>query len=659
MKTFSKKILTGLALGIGLINPVLGETVIIKDDFNVTTATTGFDPNTGINFGINPPETNRLTGTAVVDGLRYFQTATTRPTTTYSIATNSLMIQANAGIGRFVLSADEATPFDFGPALGVSNATPENPIVYDIRVSMRNNNTTAARFTFGVSTEEGNVDTLDFGLQLYRAASGNTYYTMAKRFDTNSTGQPDFTTSSPKIGTTANNTAGLTFISFLIRVTDAGAESDANYNSRIQVSINNGGGWIYDTQTNTVELPLGFRFDGATRFFVFDQAGSVGDFFYDDFSVTLKDKVRTWTGNGNSNWENANNWAEAAAPATGDALVFNGTTRQTNNNNRGAANLSSVTSITFNNGGFQLQQNPLTISDAITNLAGDNKINLAFTITNNNFNVRTVAGTLTAGNAIDGSGSIQKTGSGKLILGGTNTYVGATTVSEGALFVNGITAQESAISAAPGTTLGGSGTINGPVTVAGTVSPGASSGTLTTGAQTWQTAVTYAWEIDNVAADKIVANTLDIQASTITVAINALEALANWNSATPTNWTLINTIGGIVGFNTNQIVLVDNFSALNPIGSGSFNVTSDGTDLILNFVPGEPGIQILGTRTAGLIQFEGAPNTSYTIEYTDSLITPITWSELITLNSDAEGSVSYQDPADPRPANRFYRVLVP
>ncbi len=74
----------------------------------------------------------------------------------------------------------------------------------------------------------------------------------------------------------------------MVRVTDAGAESAA-YNSQVQVSLDGGSSWFYDTQTDS-DLTDGFRLDGAGRYLSWDQAGAgsgSGAFTYDNFSVTL------------------------------------------------------------------------------------------------------------------------------------------------------------------------------------------------------------------------------------------------------------------------------------------------------------------------------------------------------------------------------------
>src|SRR5690242_12945046 len=84
---------------------------------------------------------------------------------------------------------------------------------------------------------------------------------------------------------------------------------------------------------------------------------------------------QTWSGaGGNANWSTGANWG-GTAPVSNDNLIFNGTSRQNNTNDIG--NLT-VGRVTFNNGGFVLNGNALTVSGVtpafITNSAGTNII---------------------------------------------------------------------------------------------------------------------------------------------------------------------------------------------------------------------------------------------------------------------------------------------
>ena len=85
----------------------------------------------------------------------------------------------------------------------------------------------------------------------------------------------------------------------------------------------------------------------------------------------------------------------------------------------------------------------------------------------------------TAGNQITGAATLSKSGAGTLLLYGSNTYSGATTVSAGKLLVDG-SLTNSAVTVGSGGTLGGSATIGALLTVqsGGVLSPGNSPGAL-------------------------------------------------------------------------------------------------------------------------------------------------------------------------------------
>ncbi|MCH5517400.1 autotransporter serine protease [Pseudomonas syringae] len=102
-------------------------------------------------------------------------------------------------------------------------------------------------------------------------------------------------------------------------------------------------------------------------------------------------------------------------------------------------------------------------------------------------------------------GSLIKSGAGRLILDGANTYRGDTLVNGGVLSVNG--SLVSAVQVNAGGTLGGNGQIGGlTARNGGIVAPGNSIGTLqVNGSVTLEPGSTYAVELSPTASDRIVA----------------------------------------------------------------------------------------------------------------------------------------------------------
>jgi hypothetical protein len=252
--------------------------VLIADNYNTTSSGTGFNLDTGVNSGINPP-TTRLSGTAAAN-LRYMLTALTKSNTAFSITGNKLQVISAANPGRFTLSGDGVSPFDFSSLLGSPSATPSNPVVYDIAIAIANHSAGNQRCSFALAATEGDATTWDFGVQLFRTAASDTFYTIQKRIDSAASGLASDINSF--ITNTALGTVG-SEINFLIRVTDAGAETSA-FHSRVQVSIDAGATWIYDTQSDPA-LPNGWRLDGPGRYLLWDIAPSAGTVTYDNFSV--------------------------------------------------------------------------------------------------------------------------------------------------------------------------------------------------------------------------------------------------------------------------------------------------------------------------------------------------------------------------------------
>jgi autotransporter-associated beta strand protein len=91
----------------------------------------------------------------------------------------------------------------------------------------------------------------------------------------------------------------------------------------------------------------------------------------------------------------------------------------------------------------------------------------------------TIAAVLKNGRNPNVAGHVLKTGPGTLVLSGNNLYTGNTIVSAGLLQLSGGRLAGGQVIVNAGATLGGVGSIGGPLTVNGTLAPGAAIGSLT------------------------------------------------------------------------------------------------------------------------------------------------------------------------------------
>lgn len=151
----------------------------------------------------------------------------------------------------------------------------------------------------------------------------------------------------------------------------------------------------------------------------------------------------------------------------------------------------------FNDGGGAVTWNGTQALQAMTVTAR------TFTLGGSNTDDNTWATAIQNNNTINGGTvSLTKTGLGKWILGGTNTYTGATSVQQGTLLVNGSTAAGSAVTVDAGGVLGGTGTIGGAATISGILAPGSGGiGTLSmSNGATWNAGNAWLFQLGTPAA---------------------------------------------------------------------------------------------------------------------------------------------------------------
>lgn len=219
--------------------------------------------------------------------------------------------------------------------------------------------------------------------------------------------------------------------------------------------------------------------------------------------------------------------------------------------------------------------------------------NPTFVVNNNGAGI----GTFRMNGAISGGFGITKSGAGPMILAGANTYTGPTTVTAGTLKVTSagsiasssaykvtggtldVSAVSGGLAVSAGKTLGGNGTVVGNLTLAGTVAPGGSIGTLTAGGMTWQPGGNYAFE-HNPSASGTPGTTNDFINGTGQLDLSQLSSGSPFNltlipngtfPATPASqtYTLATFTGGILGPGGTPFADQANVSNLFTPGPGS------------------------------------------------------------------------------------------
>jgi autotransporter-associated beta strand protein len=244
----------------------------------------------------------------------------------------------------------------------------------------------------------------------------------------------------------------------------------------------------------------------------------------------------------------------------------------------------------FGNGVLDLTNVTIPVM-AIGSLAGNGMVLLAgHTLSVGNNNLST-----TFSGIIQDSGGLRKVGTGTLTLGGASTYTGATTVTAGTLRVNNSTGSGTGsgpVKVQAGT-LGGKGTIAGPVTIGTGSGPGAvlapsvGVGQLAILTLQWTLTFkadgTYSYKLNtnNARADQVIANRVSIQSG----AQFSFQSLGNRRLPIGTSFTAIsNTSANPIAGTFANLPDGSTFTA----GRNKFQVSysgGDGNDLMLMVVP--------------------------------------------------------------------------
>ncbi len=341
-------------------------------------------------------------------------------------------------------------------------------------------------------------------------------------------------------------------------------------------------------------------------------------------------------------WDSAGNWQAGSTPGGGSAVAFgsaNATTVDTQTDRltgdvtfqagSAALTLGNNTITTYGRirnesgvtqtiaSGLALSGNA-TVDAASGSLVISGPVNLgnstAHTLTFTGSNSTTVGGGISGGN----STALVKTGSGVLTLTGNSSFAGTTTISAGTLVLNGSMASGNEIMVEAGGTLAGSGTAAGQVTVAGTLSPGNSPGTFSSGSEVWLDGGGFNWQLHDATGaagtgyDTLAItgglNLTNLTAGGYAINLWTLSAVGpdsdgnaiNFVATNNYSWTLASTSAGITGFSAGDFnihVAANNGASgfSNPIsGTFSVSVSVSGNDLLLNYtaVP-EPSTWVL------------------------------------------------------------------
>jgi autotransporter-associated beta strand protein len=281
--------------------------------------------------------------------------------------------------------------------------------------------------------------------------------------------------------------------------------------------------------------------------------------------------------------------------------------------------------------------------------------------------------TLFEGRFVDGGNAtaVTKVGTGTLSLDSSSSHTGATVVSNGvlALVSSGSIDNSSIRITSQGVldvssrtdstlnlglnalqTLSGNGILRGSLAVggSGTVSPGASIGTLTvTNAITYSSGATTLMELNRAAtpnADKLVGGSITFGGTLIVTNLGA--PLQPGDS--------FDLFDGPLSGSFNLVILPNYYSW------NTNDLAVDGTITVTGVLPGPTISSVEASGSSLSISVtNGAPNGPLTVLTSSDLLAPISsWTVLTTGQFDGSGNYSFQDGIDPTIPQKFYMLQV-
>lgn len=212
---------------------------------------------------------------------------------------------------------------------------------------------------------------------------------------------------------------------------------------------------------------------------------------------------------------------------------------------------------------------------------------------------------MTYNGTISGSGGFIKSGTGVLVLSGTNSYSGATEVAAGTLRVQGAAAN-SAVTVSPSATLMGEGQI-GDLDVSGLVDPGGATGARATlGCAGFATDAGGAMRVDMANAAGAPGQDWDLIAASGEILVHTSGVFTIQLCGSPADfaanrgyrWKIMDG-ASVARFSADRFA-VDADHFLSATDGGVFAVNQDDSDLVLDYAPRVPAVPVFSAAPVDL-----------------------------------------------------------